>query len=97
MIPVDLLPGARVDFDESFDWYAARSRLAAERFTIAVNDALKTIAENPELFAAIDPIHRACLVKRFPYRIVYRIEPDQIVVIAIAHAKRRPGYWIARK
>ena len=37
--------------------------------------------------------HRACPVKRFPFRIVYRVVEGSVLVVAIAHAKRRPGYW----
>jgi toxin ParE1/3/4 len=93
MIPVDFLPEAKVDFDESFDWYAVRSAQAAERFANAVDAALSPIAANSEQFAAIDSLHRECPVMRFPFRIVYRIEPDRALVVAVAHAKRRPRYW----
>ena len=97
MIPVDYLPGARQDFDESFDWYAARSPSAAERFTSAIDSALADIARNPDRFAAIDQMHREYLVRRFPFRIVYRVEPHRVLVVAVAHAKRRPGYWHGRQ
>lgn len=96
MLPVDYLPGARRDFDESFDWYAERSVQAAVGFANAVDVALSAIAVDPKRFAAIDESHRVCPVGRFPFRIVYRVAPDRIVVVAIAHAKRRPGYWKGR-
>ena len=96
MTPVDYLPGARQDFDESFDWYAERSGIAAERFSNAVDAALKRIAASPEQFAVIDSQHRECIVKRFPFRIVYRVESSRVLVVAVAHAKRRPGYWKLR-
>ena len=54
MLPVDYLPGARRDFDESFDWYAERSKQAAERFVNAVDAALTVIAAYPQRFAEID-------------------------------------------
>jgi plasmid stabilization system protein ParE len=93
MKAVDYLPGARCDYDESFDWYGERSTLAAERFSNAVDAALNRIVADPEQFARIDSIHRECPVRRFPFRIVYRIEPTRILIVALAHAKRRPGYW----
>jgi plasmid stabilization system protein ParE len=97
MTPVDLLPGARLDYDESFDWYAARSDAAAKRFAGAVKATLELIADDPQRFAAIDSRHRECLVSKFPFRIVYREVTGRIVVVAIAHAKRRPGYWKGRE
>lgn len=93
MLPVDYLPNARRDFDESFDWYAARSAPAAARFVNALDSALAAIATDPNRFAAIDDFHRQCPVSRFPFRVVYRVATDRIVIVAIAHAKRRPGYW----
>jgi plasmid stabilization system protein ParE len=96
MKPVDLLSAAQRDYDESFDWYASRSRQAAERFERAVENALRRIAENPERFAKVGQDHRACLVERFPFRLIYRVEPERILVVAVAHAKRRPNYWAER-
>jgi plasmid stabilization system protein ParE len=93
MLPVDYLPGARADFDESFDWYAKRSVQTAVRFTNAVDVGPAAVAANPERFAAVDKVHRECPVRRFPFRIVYRVARNRILVVAIAHAKRRPGYW----
>jgi plasmid stabilization system protein ParE len=93
MLPVDYLPAARRDFDEAFDWYAERSTHAAVRFVNAVDAALLMISRFPQRFAAVDDLHRECPIKRFPFRIVYRVAADRIVVVAVAHAKRRPGYW----
>ena len=93
MLPVDYLPGARRDFDESFDWYLERSAEAAIRFANAVDAALTIVAADPQRFAAVDELHRECPVKRFPFRIVYRVVESRVLVVAIAHAKRRPGFW----
>jgi plasmid stabilization system protein ParE len=71
MKPVDLLPGARSDFDESFDWYTERSPQAATRFADAIDEALRRIALRPEQFIAVDNRHRACAIARFPFRVVY--------------------------
>lgn len=96
MLPIDFLSGARRDFDESFDWYAERSTQAAERFVDAVNAALEKVATNPTQFTSADGVHRECPVKKFPFRIVYRLVEDRVLVVAIAHAKRRPGFWRKR-
>jgi plasmid stabilization system protein ParE len=96
-LPVDYLPGARRDFDESFDWYVERSAQAAIQFANAVGAALLAIAKDPTRFVAVDRVHRGCPVKKFPFRVVYRVVEDRVLVVAIAHAKRRPGYWKRRR
>ncbi|NQT16854.1 MAG: type II toxin-antitoxin system RelE/ParE family toxin [Planctomycetes bacterium] len=96
MLPVNYLPGARRDFDESFDWYADRSAIAAERFANAVDAAMLRIAQDSRMLTHVDGVHQECPVKRFPFRIIFRHAQDQILIVAIAHAKRRPNYWQSR-
>ncbi len=54
MKTVELHPGAQTDYDESFDWYAARSRQAAMLFATAVDESLGRIQRDPSLFHALD-------------------------------------------
>jgi len=96
MPTVELHPAARRDFDESIDWYAERSIAVAIDSADAVDAALASIASDPDRFATVDGLHREARVRRFPFRIIFRNEPDLILVVAIAHASRRPGYWIGR-
>jgi toxin ParE1/3/4 len=93
MLPAEFLGGARRDFDESFDWYAGRDARAAARFAQAVDHALSKIGANPTSYASRDGVHRECPLGKYPFRIVYRVVEDRILVVAIAHAKRRPDYW----
>ena len=93
MKTVEFHPGAQADYDESLDWYASRSRQTATNFAVAVDESLDRIQRNPTTFHALDSHHRECLLRRFPFRIVFRVVDDCVVVVALAHAKRRPGYW----
>lgn len=89
-------PEARRDFDESFVWYAERSRDAALRLVAVVDAAITSVVEHPTSFAMIDDQHRECSVGRFPFRIVFRELPACVVIIAVAHTSPRPGYWASR-
>jgi plasmid stabilization system protein ParE len=93
MLSIRLLPRAKKDFDVSFDWYSQRSENAAMRFSAEVDAALQRIASASERFARIDEMHRACSLFKFPFRVIYRILENEILVVAIAHAKRHPDYW----
>jgi plasmid stabilization system protein ParE len=68
--------------------------LGAE-FLDAVSAALSLIATNTTAGQTIpgDGLTRRTLVARFPYQLVYRIRPAEIVIVAVAHLKRRPEYW----
>ena len=93
---IEYVGGSRVDFDESFDWYAKHSVGAAIGFASAVDEAIDKIVANPSQFPSTFGGCRYCALNRYPFRIIFRDEPDRFVIIALAHAKRRPGYWHER-
>ena len=93
---IEYLRGARADFDESFDWYAKRSVGAAIGFASAVDEAIDKIVTNPHQFPSTFADCRYCALNRYPFRIVFRKEMDRCIIVALAHAKRRPGYWHRR-
>lgn len=94
--PVDYHSGARADFDESFDWYHKRSVGAAIGFASAVDAAIDEIVADPGRFPVTNRGCRYCSLRRYPFRVVFREEPERLVVVAISHAKRRPQYWRGR-
>ena len=57
--------------------------------------AIDRLGLNPEVGnpMSADQKTRRLFVARFPYQIVYRVRPREIVIVALAHLKRRPGYW----
>ena len=83
------------EFREAVRWYEApRPGLGSEFFN-AVAATLSRIESNSEIGTSLsaDGQTRRILVDRFPYQIVYRLRPAEIVIVAFAHLKRRPGYW----
>jgi len=55
------------------------------------------ICANPALYPRIGDVDiRKATLKRFPFHVIYRAEPTHIVVLAIAHHRRRPAYWVER-
>jgi plasmid stabilization system protein ParE len=93
---VEYHSGARADFDESFDWYRSRSARAAIGFLLAVDDAIEKIVADSNRFPLTHAGCRYCRLRRYPFRIVFLEEQDRFVIVAIAHAKRRPNYWKRR-
>ena len=80
---------------EAVGWYETRRAGLGGEFFDAVVVALTLIEARPEIGTAIsaDGQTRRLLVDRFPYQVVYRLRPTEIVIAAIAHLKRRPEYW----
>jgi plasmid stabilization system protein ParE len=93
---VEFDSAARDEFDEAFNWYAVRSPDAARGFAFEVEAALNKIERDPKRFASTYAGCQYCSVTKYPYSAVYYHNGDRITVVAIAHAKRKPGYWRLR-
>jgi len=77
-------------------WYAERSSTAASGFADEIDAAIAAIERNPEAWPSYDHGTRHYLLRRYPFSVVYRIEAARILVVAVAHGHRRPGYWASR-
>jgi plasmid stabilization system protein ParE len=96
MADVTFLPAAEADYQAAVAWYRARSPQAAAGFEAAVADGVQRIADNPELYGLVDDRHRRCLLRRYPYSLVYRVESAGVLVVAVAHSARSSSYWQSR-
>jgi plasmid stabilization system protein ParE len=89
-------PDALEDASAARDWYAARSPLAARGFLLALEDAIASVIEAPERWPArVRDCRQYPFGSRYPYWLVYRLNPD-VEIVAVAHQRRRPGYWSKR-
>jgi plasmid stabilization system protein ParE len=95
-LPVEFHPEARAEYLAALSWYRERSPMAARNFEAALSRSVQQIRAAPERWAAYMKGCRRFLLHQFPFQIVYSHSPGRIVILAIAHAHRRPGYWKSR-
>jgi plasmid stabilization system protein ParE len=95
-LPVRLLPEAQAEFDEAADWYEQRQTGLGVDFVRRVREVIRRIAANPQLHAAIYQDVRKAVVARFPFVVLYREEPGEVIVIAVHHTSRDPSHWQSR-
>ena len=89
-------PHARTELRAARNWYHERSPLSAIAFAQTVANATSRISEAPNTFPLADHGTRKFTLQRFPFNIFYRTGESEIVIMAVAHQKRRPGYWERR-
>ena len=77
-------------------WYAERSASAAAGFSEEIDTAESAIADFPHAWPPFDYGTRRYLLRRYPFAVIYRVESQHILIVAVAHAHRRPGYWRSR-
>ena len=87
-----LLP-ADEEFTEATLFYYERSPHVARRFKRVVEESLLAIRSNPKRYRRYSRNFRVKVVRGFPYSIFYSIEPEGVLVAAIAHDAQAPGYW----
>lgn len=93
---IELTAIARQELDDAVSWYEHELPELGQRFFSEVKQALVRISSYPEAFTVERNDIRKCLLHTFPYKILYSIEDNTILVITIAHTHRRPEYWIDR-
>jgi toxin ParE1/3/4 len=90
-----------MEFDAAAGWYERRGPELGQALIEEVRQALRMIARQPGTFPAwpgvqhTPTIHRF-LLSRFPFALPYLASDARIVVLAVAHLRRRPGYWLKR-
>jgi plasmid stabilization system protein ParE len=89
---------AQAELNAAVRWYEDRRDGLGWEFFDEYARCGELISKRPRVFAAEEDIPpgqevRSLMMERFPYRLIYRIESDRILVIAVAHAARQPGYW----
>ena len=97
MISYFFHPEAGAELEDTALFYESRLVGLGKAFSAEVERTILFIREFPDAGLAIGPKRRRVLVDRFPYSIVYRRDSDTVVILAVAHQRRLPGYWRHRK
>ena len=87
---------AEREFAEAAEYFERESPGLGAAFITEVERCVAGILEYPESGLVLMRAVRRRLVRRFPYSVLYSVQPDHIRVLAIMHAKRRPMYWVDR-
>lgn len=104
-----LHPEARKELDYARGYYRTRDGEVARRFAREVLDIFERVANAPQQFPkhgllAVSTnggplffdVYKAVLPRRFPYVVLFFVRANTAIVLAVAHGKRRPGYWVDR-
>ncbi len=86
-------PAAEAKFQEAVDYYDESEEGLGDEFDVELHATISRIVRHPDSWPLYSYRTRRCLCSRFPYSIVYRHMQDRIAIYAVAHQKRKPGYW----
>lgn len=89
-------PAAAQEAESTYDWYAARNAAAAHGFRDELRRAIDMVAANPRTWPRYGGRARRYVFPRYPFSLVYILRGDDVEIVAVAHGRRRPGYWRSR-
>lgn len=92
----DFHPEALEEYQKAALYYAEHDPGLALRFVEAVEETIQRILEAPTRWRILDEDVRRCLTRVFPYGVLYTVEPDFVIIVAVMHCSREPGYWKQR-
>jgi len=95
--PVRFHEEALAEFAAEALYYESKGAGLGERFISEVEAATQIAGEFPEMGSPFKFGTRRVFPKKFPFAVVYRVLPDEIVILAVAPDARKPGYWRSRK
>ncbi|HXM67395.1 MAG TPA: type II toxin-antitoxin system RelE/ParE family toxin [Candidatus Acidoferrum sp.] len=94
--PYRLHPLSWLEIEGGDEWYAQRSAQASTDFVVAVFNAIESICDAPHRWPKYLHGTRRFVLGRFPFYIVYLDTAELVNIVAVAHSRRRPGYWRQR-
>jgi plasmid stabilization system protein ParE len=95
--PLRFHPRAEQEYLTALRWYRERSPIAAINFESAFGHAVEKIREAPQRWPVYFMDFRKYTLRQFPFSLVYQESSSGIVVFAVAHGRRQPGYWRDRR
>jgi plasmid stabilization system protein ParE len=95
-VRISFHPAAAAEVEAAVQWYAERSPVAARAFAAEVNACVERVREAPDRWPHYVHGTRRSLFPHFPYSFVYRVRNGALEIVAVAHHRRRPGYWQSR-
>ncbi|MBF0558683.1 MAG: type II toxin-antitoxin system RelE/ParE family toxin [Nitrospirae bacterium] len=93
---VRFLSLAQQELDDAVTWYNEQATGMGREFLDELDRAVRRTVAYPLSCPEVDPGLRRCLLARFPYGLIYGLDGDTLVVVAVAHLHRSPRYWADR-
>lgn len=89
-------PAAQQELAAALNFGESRGAGLGAELLVETQGLTELLCITPLMGEAMDERHRRFPLRRFPFALIYRVEGDDLYVVAFAHRRRRPGYWHRR-
>ena len=90
-------PNAESELNDAIDYYNQIQEGLGLEFAKEVYLTIENIMSYPMAWTVLSKNTRRCLLNRFPFGVIYQVQSGEIIIIALMHLNRKPGYWKKRK
>lgn len=95
-MPIRILKVAQIEFSDAKDYYEIEQTGLGKYFESEIKEGINRTIQNPEAWPIELPEIRRHILHKFPYKILYSIQEEEIIILAFAHFHRKPDYWEER-
>lgn len=96
MTNIVFLTPAEEEMRDASQFYERQSQGLGHEFLAEIQRVVRSVVENPHVGTVVRQPIRRRLIRGFPFGILYQVGADEIVIVAVMHLGRRPGYWANR-
>lgn len=93
---IEFHPEALLEYERAAAFFEAQQNGLGDRFFSAMESALESVAQNPARWPTMEADVRRRLARVFPYAVLYTVEPEYVLILAVMHCHGRPGFWRSR-
>jgi plasmid stabilization system protein ParE len=93
---VVILPEAREEIAHAFEWYEEQFVGLGYEFIRSVDNTLRMIEREPNLYPIVHENYHRTLLRRFPFSVFYEYENEQVVIYSVFHSSQNPQKWYDR-
>ncbi|HBG08319.1 MAG TPA: plasmid stabilization protein [Geobacter sp.] len=86
-------PDAEAETAKAADFYNGQQKNLGKRFVSAVEEGAARVRVDPLIYPIVEGDVRRCLIRTFPFSILFRLKRNRVVIVAVMHLHRKPGYW----
>jgi plasmid stabilization system protein ParE len=92
----EFLPPAQAELEEAVHYYDAQKEGLGDEFSREIARTIQRVLKHPRAWEKLSRRTRRCRTNGFPYGVIYLPRKQAVLIVAVAHLHRRPGYWRER-
>ena len=87
------LEDAKIEYEDAIAYYDRQRLGLGKEFSEEIEKTIERISTDPTSWEKVTKTIHRCRTRKYPYGLLYEVQGEQIVVVAVMHLRRKPGYW----